>query len=112
MLEYYSERLRTYISNVRKSLDTCRTLIPDSSKEHFDELGKLMKEGKKHELVLKAYQIRRNPVVQKPFETHEGGTRQLWTSIGFFGRVRSAYNVFIGIAPSFDNVVVIRVPKP
>lgn len=112
MLEYYSERLRTYISNARKSLDTCRTLIPDSSKDHFDELDKLMKEGKKHEPVLKAYQIRRNPVVQKLFELNHGGTRQLWISIGFLGRLRSAYNVFIGIAPSFDNVVVIRVPKP
>jgi len=69
-----------------------------------------MKEGRKSELVLKAYHIRRNSVVQK-FLALDPKTRRLWVSIGFLGRLRSAHNVFIEIAPSFNNVVIIRVPK-
>lgn len=112
LLEYYSPRLcDTYIPNVRQRLDACRTQLPDLLKDKFDELDKLIKEGKINEVVLKAYQIRQNSSVQKLLSLN-AGTRRLWISIGFLGRLRSAYTVFIEIGPSFKNVAIIRVPKP
>src|SRR5204863_3506843 len=111
LLEYYSPRLYdTYIPNMRRQLDACRTQLPDSLKHKFDELDKLIKEGKINELVLNAYQIRQNSSVQKLLSLN-AGTRRLWISICFLGRLRSAYTVFIEIAPSFKNVAIIRVPK-